>query len=172
MPYLANVLYDFSLFFQLFFGHSSEIHLHSWKIFTFFAPVNYRFHDPYSNFSCSIVKIINMLPDEDEVQDTSLQHWTGHRLLQSRLFLSAQSPFPQKVLPLLTFARVLKICPIQKPTCPFTPESIMKIVQEPKKLVPLLPVLTIENKSLSAELYGQMAKKQTLVDTYFSAPSV
>lgn len=49
-------------------------------------------------------------------------------ILQPRLLISAQFPLPQKGLSLLTFARVLKVCPIQKPECPFTPENIIKIV--------------------------------------------
>lgn len=117
-----------------------------------------------------------MLPDKEEVQDISVQHWTGHSfsrtipgILQPRLRLSAQFPLPQKGLPLLTFARVLKICHIQKP---LYPKSIIKTVQGLKKLVPLLPILITHDKSLSGELHGQKAKKQTLVDPYFSALSV
>lgn len=52
------------------------------------------------------------------------------------------------------------------------PERIIKIVQGLKKLVPLLPILVIEDKSLSGELHGQNTKKQILVDPYFSALSV
>lgn len=105
------------------------------------------------------------------VQDTGFSVII-HGILQSRLLLSAQSPFPQKGLPPLTFARVLKVCHIQKPRCPFIPESVIKIVQELRKLVPLVPILIIKDKSQSTELHGHNTKKQTLVDTYFSPPSV
>lgn len=51
-------------------------------------------------------------------------------------------------------------------------ERIIKIVQGLKKLVPLLPILIIGDKSLSGELHGHNIKKQILDDPYFSALSV
>lgn len=51
-------------------------------------------------------------------------------------------------------------------------ERIIKIVQGLKKLVPLLPILIIGDKSLSGELHGHNTKKQILDDPYFSALSV